>query len=547
VPRPLHPARGVLVLVLGVGLAALLATAPASAQPSASGSEFQVNTNIGFGQFDPDATVLPGGEIVIVFTDIFWEGSGAGVFARRFDSTGAAIDPNAFLVNLTTAGAQGEPAIGRDDRGNFVVVWTSYGQDGDSAGIFGRVFGSSGAPLTGEFQVNEHTPSWQRKPALSVSGEGNFVVAWESNYQDGDYLGVFARQMSPSGAPLGGEFPVNLFTTGQQREASVATDLRGNFVVTWHSYGQDGSGSGIIGRRFGRKGAPISGEFIVNEWTTSTQKAPRIAMHPTGEFVVTWRTFNADGSGYGVAARRFHLDGDAAGPEILVNEWTTGWQQRSDVEMDAAGNFVVVWDSYDQYGEDVGLFARVVDAGGIPAGGEFQVNTYTTSDQWYGAVATGEDGGFVLAWRSEEQDGNGAGVFARRYDAPDVCGLLDGDSDGLGDLCDVALIAPVPGEVLDCADPKSGRPWVAWGGGGYDRFRVEIASDPNFTQGLLLTSGKKLKKGGTWRPSTKKWKKVCRSGAPDLFVRLFGVDNDVPKGSPGWTNHSQVIQAEASY
>ena len=44
--------------------------------------------------------------------------------------------------------------------------------------------------------------------------------------------------------PVGPEFRVNTYTTGGQVVPSVAMDADGDFVVTWDSLGQDGSGSG---------------------------------------------------------------------------------------------------------------------------------------------------------------------------------------------------------------------------------------------------------------------------------------------------------------
>ena len=49
------------------------------------------------------------------------------------------------------------------------------------------------------------------------------------------------------------------------------------------------------------------------------------------------------------------------------------------VASDAAGNFVVVWDSADQDGSDVGVFGQRYASSGAPLGPEFRVNTYTTS------------------------------------------------------------------------------------------------------------------------------------------------------------------------
>jgi hypothetical protein len=61
-------------------------------------------------------------------------------------------------VNVYTTGDQWSPAVARGGDGNFVVVWSGY-KDGSGYGIFARRFDSSGAPLGGELQVTTHTPT----------------------------------------------------------------------------------------------------------------------------------------------------------------------------------------------------------------------------------------------------------------------------------------------------------------------------------------------------------------------------------------------------
>jgi len=52
-----------------------------------------------------------------------------------------------------------------------------------------------------------------------------------------------------------------------------------------------------------------------------------------------------------------------------------------------------------------------------PGWAEFQVNDYTSRSQTHPAVATNEAGDFVVAWRSQANDGRGGGVYARCFDA----------------------------------------------------------------------------------------------------------------------------------
>ncbi|HZF57487.1 MAG TPA: hypothetical protein VEZ19_03325, partial [Rubrobacter sp.] len=72
-------------------------------------------------------------------------------------------------------------------------------------------------------------------------------------------------------APAGGEFQVNTYTTSNQENPSVAMDSDGDFVVTWTSNGQDGSDNGIYGQRYNAAGEAQGAEFQVNTYITSYQ------------------------------------------------------------------------------------------------------------------------------------------------------------------------------------------------------------------------------------------------------------------------------------
>jgi hypothetical protein len=87
-----------------------------------------------------------------------------------------------------------------------------------------------------------------------------------------------------------------------------------------------------------------------------------------------------------------------------------------DVAADDGGNFVIAWTLSKHNGDD-DVLARRYDDAGAPIGAEFRVNTYTTNDQRDPAVATTPDGGFVVVWSSDEQDGDGDGIFCQRYDS----------------------------------------------------------------------------------------------------------------------------------
>jgi hypothetical protein len=209
-----------------------------------------------------------------------------------------------FQVNQYTTNGQYDSTISHDSSGGFVVAWQSLGQDGSGAGVFGRRYDSSGNALGAEFQVNEYTTIAQGYPMISHDSSGGFVVAWQSFYQESSYFGVFGRRFDSSGGPLGAEFQVNQYTTSSQRFPTISHDSSGGFVVAWHSNGQDGSSDGVFGRRFDSSGGPLGAEFQVNQYTTNNQRYPTISHDSSGGFVVSWHSSGQDGSVEGVFARR---------------------------------------------------------------------------------------------------------------------------------------------------------------------------------------------------------------------------------------------------
>ncbi len=187
-----------------------------------------------------------------------------------------------------------------------------------------------------------------------------------------------------SASPAGVETQVNTEILGNQQTSldvpvrAVATDADGDYVVTWSSDGQDGSGWGVYAQRYNATGVAQGGEIHVSTTTLNAQTEASVAMDATGDFVITWTSYAQDGSGFGIYAQRYNSAGVAQGGEFQVNATTTGNQQYPSVAMDASGNFVVTWSSFGQDGDGWGVYLRRYDANGVAQGGETLVNTYTT-------------------------------------------------------------------------------------------------------------------------------------------------------------------------
>lgn len=217
--------------------------------------------------------------------------------------------------------------------------------------------------------------------------------------------------------PLENDKLVNTFGSGDQEDVKIASLADGGYVMSWKTENRDGSGNSVAAQIYNADGTPKGGEFMVNTTTANNQSAPKITGLEDGSFVVVWNSFLQDGSGNTVITRIFDADGTPVGPEIQVNQETEGNQFVAGIDARPDGGFVVTWHSQEQDGSGYGVFARIFDAAGAATGDEFQVNTSTESDQRAQDVVVNEDGSFLVLWTSPNQLTPGADLFGQLYAA----------------------------------------------------------------------------------------------------------------------------------
>jgi hypothetical protein len=305
-----------------------------------------------------------------------------------------------------------------DADGDFVVTWQSF-QDGFLDGIYAQRYSSTGAVVGSEFQVNTYTSGIQKSPSVAMDTDGDFVISWISSGQDVSGDRVYAQRYSSDGTLVGSEFKVNTYTIGNKNPSSVKMDADGDFVITWISNGQDGSGFGVYAQRYSSDGTLVGSEFKVNTYTTGEQGQTSIAMDADGDFVITWQSYGQDGRVFGVYAQRYSSNGSAVGSEFQVHTYTAGDQGKPSVVMDSDGDFVITWSSgtysYGQDGSGYGIYAQRYSSNGSAVGSEFRVNTNTTVGQKEPSVAMDSDGDFVVTWQSFGQDGSNYGIYKQNY------------------------------------------------------------------------------------------------------------------------------------
>ena len=288
------------------------------------GADTLVNSATNNYQLSPAVTVLPNGNVVIVWQSFNQAGVNtmADIYGQIFTSTGTNIGSE-FLVNQFTAYNQRAAAVAAQPNGGFIVTWVSeqqrviapaLGSGGGqvsfstisvpSTDIYARYYNATGSPLANEFLVNtDNKPC--ANPSLAVAADGSYLFTWTardlSNVTNG--LDIYARPYNNAG--IGGSVVyVNSRIYGDEFVSKVSA-IGQDFLITWTSLGQDGSREGVYGRHLHNNGAYNSGEFLINTTTVSQQMNPCVASDGNSQFIVAWRSFTGIANGFDLYAQRY--------------------------------------------------------------------------------------------------------------------------------------------------------------------------------------------------------------------------------------------------
>ena len=148
-------------------------------------------------------------------------------------------------------------------------------------------------------------------------------------------------------------------------------------------------GFGVFGRRFDSGGSAIGGEFQINAYTTDV--AGQLAtLAYRRRAAASSRPGRARAGRLGLRHLRSAASTAAAWPIRRRDSRSTRFTVDDQIQPDGCsssggGDFVVVWTSDTQDGDNYGVFGRAFNAQAQPRGGEIQVNTTTANVQRFRA------------------------------------------------------------------------------------------------------------------------------------------------------------------
>jgi hypothetical protein len=202
---------------------------------------------------------------------------------------------------LSPAGKAFQVAPRVDRLGKYhLVVWQADGFDGSLYGIYGSLVGPQGEVI-GPFKINHYTENDQREPAVAGRSRGEALVVWSSYGQDGDRGGIFGRivktRVDGGNVPqdnLGEEIEIAELREGHQQNPQVLADSAG-FWVAWETVDDSGMSHELSLRRLGLAGRPEYAEVRLPAESGEQSKLLMLDSPTPGSVVVRWWRQNARG------------------------------------------------------------------------------------------------------------------------------------------------------------------------------------------------------------------------------------------------------------
>ena len=383
-----------------------------SSDDDLGGDEFQISGDFQGSQAHPAVAMNSSGEFIVAWeSEDDQDGQWAGIFARKYDSTGTPLSDE-FQVNTEFLGNQTSPTVGIDDEGNFIIAWEGgfYNSDGDEYGIMAKRYLSNASPIGDEFVVNTIWESSQTDPVLSMTGEGMFIVIWLSyvEYDDRFHHDLHGQLFRANGSRIGSEFSIAEDLT-YSLVTSVSFNSNKDFIACWEEPIDIN-----FCQFFNGTGNPQGDAFYIveEEWPHYTKPA----INNNGDSILVYQDDRPGSWSNSIFAQISYDAENNFWDPFIVNDYPVDDNFVPSVALNDSGDFIVAWmtDRIDTE-DEIGIFAKKMNIDDLTSGSEFHVNSYTFGVQARPVVGIDANGGFVVVWQSKGQDGYGEGIFGKLY------------------------------------------------------------------------------------------------------------------------------------
>jgi Ca2+-binding RTX toxin-like protein len=311
-----------------------------------------------------------------------------------------------YLINSTTDGNQSQPTQTVLGNGDILVAWQSEENFDVPNEIRARILSPDGTVKAPDFILNT-TPGAQNDVSTTTLINGDALITWSSVNLTSPtgQSDIFARVVDAEGH-IGPEFVLN---SGDSETSVSAATLADGEVMLLSSVLLDpiAGGSEIAGHLLGADGTPTGSAFTID--APGDQFNPAVTALPDGNAFVTWETGSVGHSA--TFGEILNPDGSAAAPDFQISP-TSGFGVTPTALSN--GNVLVTWNDGSE------INGQIVDPHGAASGSAFPISAPGTEPSDVSVTAL-SDGRAVAVW----EEGHGSspegttfdGIYARVINA----------------------------------------------------------------------------------------------------------------------------------
>ena len=397
----------------------LISSSTSNPTPLKFDAEYQVNSYTngdqgttalsGPGAPDPIVSTAPNGNYLITWSSSGQDGSGDGIFAQLYSIDGVKIGSE-IAVNTNTINEQTHPDTAFFSDGSFIIVWqTKTSNDTD---IAAQLFSPLGAKIGAEFIVNSTTNKAQRVPSLAMLSDDTALITY-SSYEHGGNTAydIIGQRVTKDGNLDGSEFQVNINSSGNESESDLVQLSNGNVLVAYTDYS---GGNTVHAQIIATNGSAIGSEINIDGPNSGLiTNGIDVAALKNGGFAATWQTWNSSTNATEVFVQVFDNSGNSVSSKMSLG--TSDSITYPSIAADANGGFAVSWTASANDGSEENVYAQTFSSDGSSISSKFLLNSHTAGVQSASNIEFNVDGNLISAWISENQDGDGKGIFAQNF------------------------------------------------------------------------------------------------------------------------------------
>jgi hypothetical protein len=335
---------------------------------------------------------------------------GPVVYGRVLGPDGSAMTKGKDFRMSTLAGKDSKPAVAYDPQTQrFLVTWDRKLIAEKRSEVNGVVVALDGTIVTPEFHIS-FSDIYDQRPALAYCpGRNVFLVTWTRgtayDFQHG-VSDIYGQFVAGDGSTLQGSNFVIAAADKNQFKSDVTCDqVHDNFLVAWEDQRNPATQDDIYAQLISSDGTMIGQNFLVSG-TPNIERRPTVAANAAGNYLVVWESDSATSAD--LYSQMLDSNGNLLGQPIQVGSELGGTRDRPAVAyLQRQDVFLTVWHNSSFGQTSDGIYGQFIESNGKLRQGIIPMTTASLV-QDRPNIAAGRDS-FLTVWTDYRDTANTQG------------------------------------------------------------------------------------------------------------------------------------------